>query len=175
MARVAWSSATPDWTDPSPTEEPVWFRLWSIVVFVLVGLEIVLFDGPPASPDGAPWFEGRGPLVLVGASVLVLLLLAAIQAKWSKSGGWEGSNVGRLGLGSCPAWFEYAAVGLATVGFVGYAYAGIRSFGSDGAVHAVERRAAFLLMLGSYFCFELIAGLSGRNRRTLKRRRDESA
>ena len=147
-----------------PTEDPVWFRLWAVVVFVLVFIEVIFFEGFPASSDGAPWLETRGPLIVVGAGVLALLLLAAIQAKWGEGGAWKGLNVGKLGLGSCPAWFECAAVGLATVGFVVYVYAGFRSLGSDGAAHVTVRRVGFLLLMGSYGCFELIPELSRRRR-----------
>lgn len=148
-----------------PREEPIWSRLWAVVVFVLVLLEVIFFEGVPASSDGAAWSETRGPLILVGTGVLSLLLLAAIQAKWGKSGAWKG---GRLGLGSCPAWFEYAAVGLATVGIVVYVYAAFRSLGSDGAVHVTVRRAGFLLLMGSSVYFELIPALSRRRRATAK-------
>lgn len=142
-----------------PTEDPLWSRLWAVLILVLVLVEVIFFEGVPASSDGAAWSETRGPLIPVGTGVLGLLLLAAIQAKWGNGEAWKG---GKLGLGSCPAWFEYAAVGLATVGFVVYVYAGFRSLGSDGAVYVTVRRAGFLLLMGSHGYFELIPVLSKR-------------
>lgn len=115
------------------------------------GLLVVEFiwGGFPDRPEGVTWLEARGPLLPVGAGVLGLLVLAPVQARWSKKRAWERGDVGRLGLGSCPAWFEYATLGLTIVGSVLYAYAGFRSLGGDASVYVLQRRAAMLLLLGS--------------------------
>jgi len=106
---------------------------------------------------------------------LALPVLAAVQAKWGQTRVWQNSKVGRLRLGSCPAWFEYAAIGLATGGLVRYAYAGFRPLLGDEAVHVLMRRAAFLMLMGSSCYFELIPGLSRRNRANAETAKDQPA
>lgn len=148
---------------PRLNEEPPWIRLWCVVVWILFGVEMI-WGGFPDRPEGVAWLEDRGPLIPVGVGVVALVVLAAAQAKWGKSRSWERSNVGRLGLGGCPAWFGYAALGLAIVGAVLYGYAAFRSLGADGFVHFLQRKAAMLLLLGSTFFFELISYVSYRGR-----------
>ena len=157
---------------PRQTEEPAWIRLWCVAAWILFGVEIV-WGGFPDRPEGAPWLESRGPLIPVGVGVVALVVLAAAQAKWGKSRSWERSNVGRLGLGGCPAWFGYAALGLAIVGAVLYGYAAFRSLGADGSVHFLQRRAAILLLLGSTFFFELISYVSSRGKGDGEARKDD--
>lgn len=140
----------------------------------LLGVEFV-WGGFPDRPEGVTWLEARGPLIPVGVGVLALLTLAAVQAKWSKKRAWERADFGRLGLGRCPAWFEYAALGLVIVGTVLYAYAGFRSLGGDASVHLLQRRAAILLLLGSYFFLELISWLTDRGREEADARSDDDA
>ena len=161
--------------NPPQAEYPIWFRLWSVVVFVLVLVEVILFSDSLDSPDGAAWLDGRRPLILVAAGVLALPLLAAAQAKWGKTRVLQNTKVGRLGFGSCPAWLEYAAIGLAAVGFVLYAYAGFRSLRGDDAVHVLMRRAAFLMLMGSSCYFELIPGQSRRDRANAEAAKDQPA
>ncbi|MXW02454.1 MAG: hypothetical protein F4X59_04905 [Holophagales bacterium] len=61
------------------------------------------------------------------------------------------------------------------VGSVLYAYAGFRSLGGDASVHALQRRAAILLLLGSYLFVELISWLSGRGREEAEVRKGDEA
>lgn len=133
-----------------------------------------IWGGFPDRSEDAGWLESRGSLIPVAAFVLVLFVLAAVQAKWSKSREWESAEVGRLGLGRCPAWFEYTALGLMIVGSVLYAYAAFRSLGGVASDHVLQRRAAMLLLLGSYAFLELIKWLSHRGRQEAEARRREA-
>ena len=146
--------------------------MWVVAVWGLLAVEFI-WGGFPDRPEGVTWLEARAPLIPVGAGVFALVALAAVQAKWSKRRAWESAEVGRLGLSRCPAWFEYAALGLMVVGFVLYAYAGFRSIGGDGSAYLLQRRAAILLLLGSYFFVELISGLLRRGREEVEARQDD--
>ena len=106
--------------------------------------------------------------------MLALLVVAAVQTKWSKSRAWESAGGGRLGLGRCPEWFEYAVLGLLIVGSVLYAYTGFRSLGGDASLFALPRRAAILLLLGAYVFVELISWLSDGGREEEVPRDDEA-
>ncbi len=156
----------------SRPQGPTWIRLWCVAVWGLLAVEFI-WGGFPDRPAGVTWLEARGPLILVGAGVLALFVLAAVQAKWSKRRAWESAGVGRLGLGRCPAWFEYAVLGLLIVGSVLYAYAGFRSLGGDPSLFVLQRRAAVLLLLGAYFFVELISWLD-RGRQEEARKDDDA-
>ena len=164
---------TQERTKPPQTQGPTWIRLWCVAVWGLLCVEFI-WGGFPDRPEGVTWLEARGPLIPVGAALLALLVVAAVQAKWSKRRAWESAGVGRLGLGRCPAWFEYAVLGLLTVGSVLYAYAGFRSLGGDASLFALQRRAAILLLLGAYLFVELISWLSDRGRREEACKDDEA-
>ena len=168
------SSATPERVSRLQKQEPAWIQLWSVAVWGLLVVEYI-WGGSPDRPEGVSWLEARGPLIPVGASVLALVVSAAVQARWSRTRAWESAGVGRLGLGSCPAWFEYTALGLGIVGSVLYAYAAFRSLGSggDASVHALQRRAAMLLLIGSSSFLELISWLSYRRRKEAEARTDD--
>ena len=168
---VVEQGATPAPTRARQTLEPAWIRLWCVAVWGLLAVDFI-WGGFPDRPEDAGWLESRGPLIPVAAFVLVLLVLAAVQAKWSKSREWESAGVGRLGLGGCPAWFEYTALGLMIVGSVLYAYAAFRSMGGVASDHVLQRRAAMLLLLGSYAFLELIKWLSHRGREEAEARKD---
>ncbi len=156
--RAGDSSATPERATPSQTQGRAWISLWCVAGPGLLCVEFI-WGGFPDRPESVTWLEARGPLIPVGAAVLALWVVAAVQAKWSKRRAWEGAGVGRLGLGRCPAWFEYAVLGLLIVGSVLYAYAGFRSLGGDAPLFALPRRAAVLLLLGAYLFVELISWL----------------
>lgn len=153
---------------------PAWIRLWCVAVWGLLCVEFI-WGGFPDRPEDVTWLEARGPLIPIGAGVLALLVVAAVQAKWSKRRAWESAGVGRLGLGRCPAWFEYVVLGLLIVGSVLYAYAGFRSLGGDASLFALPRRAAILLLLGAYAFVELISWLSDGGRWELEARQDDEA
>lgn len=144
-------------------QPPRWIGWWCIVVWILVGADFV-WAGFPERPEGVGFLEDRGPLIFVGAGVAALLVLAGVQSRWGKGRGHESADAGWLGIRGCPAWCGYAAVGTGLVGAVVYAYAAFRSLGGDAAVHVLPRRAAIVLMLGSYGFFELISSLSNRGR-----------
>lgn len=143
------------------TQGPTWIRLWCVAVWGLLCVEFI-WGGFPDRPEGVTWLQARGPLIPVGAGVLALLVVAAGQAKWSKKRAWESAGGGRLGLGRCPAWFEYAVLGLLIVGSVLYAYAGFRSLGGEAGLFVLQRRAAILMLLGAYVFVELISWFSDR-------------
>ena len=71
--------------NPPQTEHPLWSRLWSVVVFRLVLVEVIVFSDSLDSPDGAGSLDGRRPLILVASGVLAVPVLAAVQAKWGKT------------------------------------------------------------------------------------------
>lgn len=60
------------------------------------------------------------------------------------------------------------------VGSVLYAYAAFRSLGGVASDHVLQRRAAMLLLLGSYAFLELIKWLSHRGRQETEARRHEA-
>lgn len=62
------------------TQEPVWISLWGVAVWGLLAVDFI-WGGFPDRPEDAGWLESRGPLIPVAAFVLVLLVLAAVQAK----------------------------------------------------------------------------------------------
>lgn len=119
----------------------------------------MFFDGFPDSPEGVSWLEGRRPLLVVGAGVAVLLVLAVVQAKWGRSGGGENSGVRLWGRGRYPAWFANVAFGLGIVGLALYLYAAFLSLSEGGSLHVVGRRAAVVLLLGSSIFGQLISWL----------------
>lgn len=144
-------------------QAPRWIGWWCIAVWILVCVDFV-WGGFPERPEDAGFLEGRGPLILVGAGVAVLLVLAGFQSRWGKGIGQESADAGWLGIRGCPAWFGYMAVGLALVGAVLYAYAALRSLGGDAGAFTLPRRMAIVLMLGSWGLFEPISSLSDRGR-----------
>ena len=148
---------------PPQKQAPRWIGWWCIAVWILVGVDFV-WVGFPERPEGVGFLEDRSPLILVGAGVAALLVLAGVQSRWAKGRGQESADAGWLGNRGCPAWFGYAAVGTGLVGAVVYAYAAFRSLGGDAAVHVLPRRAAIVLMLGSYGFFELISSVTNRDR-----------
>ena len=140
-----------------------WIGWWSLAVWILFGVELIWGDLPDR-PEGAAWLEGKGPLVTVAVGVVALLVFAGLWVKREERSVRGTSDAGRLGIGRCPAWLGYTALGLAIIGFVFYAYAGFRSLGTEGSVHALQRRAAVLLLVGSSCLFELILYFSHRSR-----------
>ena len=170
---MSWLDESRVPTRPRQAQEPAWIRLWCVAVWGLLAVDFI-WGGFPDRSEDAGWLESRGSLIPVAAFVLVLFVLAAVQAKWSKSREWESAEAGRLGLGRCPAWFEYTALGLMIVGSVLYAYAAFRSLGGVASDHALQRRAAMLLLLGSYAFLELIKWLSHRGREEAEACRHEA-
>lgn len=170
---MSWLDESRVPTRPRQAQEPAWIRLWCVAVWGLLAVDFI-WGGFPDRSEDAGWLESRGSLIPVAAFVLVLFVLAAVQAKWSKSREWESAEVGRLGLGRCPAWFEHTALGLVIVGSVLYAYAAFRSLGGVASDHALQRRAAMLLLLGSYAFLELIKWLSHRGREEAEACRHEA-
>lgn len=171
--RAGDSSTAPESAGQPQKQGPAWIGLWCVAVWGLLVVEFI-WGGFPDRPEGVTWLEARGPLIPIGAGVLALVVVAAVQAKWSKRRAWESAGVGRLGLGRCPAWFEYAVLGLLIVGTVLYAYAGFRSLGGDASLFALQRRAAILLLLGAYVFVELISWLSDGGRQEEARKDDEA-
>lgn len=153
------------------TREPHWIRWWCFAAWIPFCVELFV-GGVSDRPEGAGWLEGKGPLVAVAVGVVALVVFAGLWVKREERSVRGTSDAGTLGIGRCPAWFGYTALGLAIIGFVFYAYAGFRSLGTEGSVHALQRRAAVLLLVGSSCLFELILYFSDRSREAGKARMD---
>ena len=77
-----------------------------------------------------------------------------------------------VGNASSPTAIPGTDVSAAEASCPGFVYAGFRSLGAEGSVHALQRRAAVLLLVGSSYLFELILYFSHRSREAGKARMD---